>query len=209
MLLFWANNPAFRPVEGTRRPRFAQFLSVGQRQTISPQKSRKLLRVLGQGMIQDDRQTIFCTVVHGDAERRVVVARPIEDSVRLVTVLPKSSRPQLRAHVVAAACQFSRHSPSGEARTVNRYQPQIAAHFRSCDGAPGEIVECQDSYGRIAEERLGKAHCKGGSQIAHAKLPGRIVEAMNRLAAARRAEPKRMRGLRVNSHPAGPGSHTA
>jgi hypothetical protein len=32
---------------------------------------------------------------------------------------------------------------------------------------------------------------------------------MNRLAAARRAEPKRMRGLRVNSHPAGPGSHTA
>lgn len=92
---------------------------------------------------------------------------------------------------------------------MNLYEPQIAAHFHSCDGAPGEIVKRQDSYGRIAEKRPGKANLQGGSEIAHAKSPGRIVEAMNRLAAAGRAEPRGIPGLRVNSYPARPGKHTA
>src|ERR1035441_2649627 len=143
-------------------------------------------------MIPNDCQTIFGTVVQGDAQGRIVVARSIEDSVRLVTVLPQRTRPKLRTHVVAATCQLGRHPQSGETRTVNRHDPQIAADFHSRDGAPSEIVECQNSHGRIAEKRFGKAHLKGGSQIAYAESPVRIVEAMNRLAAGARAEPKRI-----------------
>src|SRR5437870_4694647 len=153
-------------------------------------------------MIPNDCQTIFCTVVNGDAERRIVVARSIEDAVRLVIVLPQGTRPKLRAHVVTPACQFGRHAQSGETRTVNWHQSQIAAYFHGRDGAPGEIIECQNSYGRIAEKRLGKAHLEGGSEIAYAESPGRIVEAMNRLAAGGGAEPKRILASRVSAHPA-------
>src|SRR5665647_3899571 len=91
-------------------------------------------------MIPNDCQTISCTVVQGDAERRIVVAGSIEDSVRLVTVLPHGPRPKLRACVVTAACQFGRHPQSGETGTVNRYEPQNPTHFHRRDGAPGEIV---------------------------------------------------------------------
>jgi hypothetical protein len=91
--------------------------------------------------------------------------------------------------------------------TVNR-APQIPAHLHSRDGPPGEIIKCQNSDGRIAEERLGKAHLKGGSEVADAESPGSVVEAMDRRLAAGRAEPKRIPGLRVNSHPAGSGSDT-
>src|ERR1035437_1218164 len=160
-------------------------------------------------MIPNDCQTIFCAVVHGNAERRIVVAGSIEDSVWLVTVLPQGTRPKLRPRVITAACQFGRHPQSGEIRTVHRNEPQIAAHFHSRDGASGEIVECQNSYGRIAEKRLGKAHLDGGSEIAYVESPGRIVEAMNRLAAGARAEPKRIPRWRGNSHPAAPGSYTS
>src|ERR1035438_2637024 len=160
-------------------------------------------------MFPNDGQAVFCTVVEGDAERGIVVAGWIEDPVRLVAVFPQGTRPKLRAPVVAATCQFGRHPQSGEARTVNRHEPQIAAHFHRREGAPGEIFESQNSYGRIAEKRLGKAHFEGGPQIAYAESPGRIVETMNRLAAGARAEPKRIPGRRVNSHPAAPGSHTA
>src|SRR5271157_187212 len=158
-------------------------------------------------MIPNDFQSVFCTVVHGDGERRIVVAGSIENSVRLVAVLPQGARPKLRGRVAAAACQFGRHSQSGEARTVDRYQSQIAARFHRRDEAPGEIVERQNSYRRIAEERLGKAHFDLGPEIAYAESPLGIVEAMNRLAAGTRAEPKRIPALRVNSHPACAGSH--
>ena len=122
-------------------------------------------------MIPNDYQTIVCAVVHGNAERRIVVAGSIEDSVWLVSVLPQGTRPKLRPRVITAACQFGRHPQSGEIRTVHRNEPQIAAHFHSRDGASGEIVECQNSYGRIAEKRLGKAHLDGGSEIAYAESP--------------------------------------
>src|ERR1035438_9901381 len=160
-------------------------------------------------MLPNDGQTVFCTVVQGDRERGIVVAGWIEDPVGLVAVFPQGTRPMLRAPVVAAACQFGRRPQSGEARTVNRHEPQIAAHFHRREEAPGEIVECQNSYGRIAEKRLGKAHFEGGPEIADAESPGRVVEAMNRLGAGARAEPKRLPGWRLNSHPAAPGSHSA
>src|ERR1017187_1996769 len=145
-------------------------------------------------MIPNDCQTIFGTVVQGDAQGRIVVARSIEDSVRLVTVFPQGTRPKLRAPVVAATCQLGRHPQSGETRTVNRHQPQIAANLQRRDGAPDEIFECQNSYGRIAEKRLGKAHFEGGPEIAYAEPPGGIVEAMNRLAGGGRAGPKPLPG---------------
>src|ERR1035438_4094498 len=157
----------------------------------------------------NDGHTVFCAVVQGDAERRIVVAGWIEDPVRLVAVFPQGTRPKLRAPVVAAGCQFGRYPQSGEARTVNRHEPKIAAPFHRREGAPGEIFECQNSYGGIAEKRLGKAHLEGGPEIAYAESPGRVVEAMNRLAAGARAEPKRIPGWCVNSHPAAPGSHAA
>jgi len=91
---------------------------------------------------------------------------------------------------------------------VNRHESQIAAHLHSRNGPPSEIIKCQNSDGQIAEERLGKAHLKGGSEVADAESPGSVVEAMDRQLAAGRAEPKRIPGLRVNSHPAGSGSDT-
>ena len=92
---------------------------------------------------------------------------------------------------------------------MNRHESQIPVHLHGCDGPPSEIIKCQNSDGRIAEERLGKAHFKGSSEVADAELPGRVVEAMDRQLAAARAEPKRITSLRVNSHPAGSSSHTA
>jgi hypothetical protein len=89
---------------------------------------------------------------------------------------------------------------------VNRHESQISAHLHGPDGPPGEIIKCQNSDGRITEERLGKAHLKGGSEVADAELAGGVVEPMDRRLAAGRAEPKRIPGLRVNSHPAGPSS---
>src|ERR1035438_1451689 len=160
-------------------------------------------------MRPNDGHTVFCAVVQGDAERGIVVAGWIEYPVRLVAAFPQGTRPKLRAPIVAAGCQFGRHPQSGETRTVNRHQPQIAAYFHRRERATGEICECQNSYGRIAEKRLGKAHLEGGPEIADAEPPGRIVEAVNRLAAGAGAEPKRLPGRRVNSHPAASGSHSA
>ncbi len=91
---------------------------------------------------------------------------------------------------------------------MKRHESQIAAHLHSRNGSPGEIVKCQNSDGRIAEERLCKAHLKGGSEVADAESPGSVVEAIYRQLAAGRAEPKRIPALRVNSHPAGSGSDT-
>ena len=92
---------------------------------------------------------------------------------------------------------------------MDSHEPQIAAHCYSRDGTPGEIVKRQNSYGRIAEERLGKACVNGGSEIAYAESPGRVVEAMNRRIAGGRTEPKRISDSRVNAHPSGTGSHPA
>jgi hypothetical protein len=136
------------------------------------------------------------------------VAGSIEDPVRLVTMLPKDPGPKLRERIVVSGCQFSCHSQSCEARTVNRHQSQIPAHLHGRDGPPGEIIKCQNSDGRITEERLGKAHLKGGSEVADAELAGSVIEPMYRRLAAGRAEPNRIPGLRVNSHPAGSGSDT-
>ena len=91
---------------------------------------------------------------------------------------------------------------------MNRHESQIAAHFHSRDGPPREITKCQNSYGRIAEERFGKAHLKGGSEVADAESPSSVVKAMDRRLAAGRAEPKRIPGSRVNSHPPGSGWDT-
>ena len=91
---------------------------------------------------------------------------------------------------------------------MNWHESQIAAHLYGCDGPAGEIIKRQNSYGRITEECLGKAHLKGGSEVADAESPGSVVEAMDRRLAAGRAEPKRIPGFRVNSHPAGSGSDT-
>ena len=91
---------------------------------------------------------------------------------------------------------------------MNRHESQIPAHLHGRDGPPGEIVKCQNSDGRIPEERPGKAHLKRGSEVADAEPPGGVVEAMDRRLAASRAEPKRIPGLRVNPHPAGSGSDT-
>src|ERR1017187_3229408 len=62
-------------------------------------------------MIANDRQTISCTVVHGDAQRRIVVARSIEDSIRLVGALPQCTRPEPTFHAVTAARHLRRHPP--------------------------------------------------------------------------------------------------
>src|SRR5579864_7118646 len=115
-------------------------------------------------------------------------------------MLPEDPRPKLRERIVASGRHFSGHSQSCEARTVNRHESQIAAHLHSRDGPPGKIITRQNSDGRIAEERLGKAHFKGGSEVADAESLGRVVEAMDRRLAACRAEPKRIPGLRMNSH---------
>src|ERR1022692_4302612 len=92
-------------------------------------------------MIANDRQTISCTVVHGDAQRRIVVARSIEDSIRLVGALPQCTRPEPTFHAVTAARHLRRHPQSGETRAVDRHEPQLAAHLHGRDGAPGEILE--------------------------------------------------------------------
>src|SRR5260370_5445142 len=118
-------------------------------------------------------------------------------------MLPKNPRPELRERIVASGCQFGCHSQSCEARTVNRHESQLAAHLHSRDGPPGEIIKCQYSYGRIAEERLGKAHLKGGSEVADAELPSSVVEAMDRRIAPGRAGPKRTSVVPVDSHAAG------
>src|ERR1017187_3946569 len=89
-------------------------------------------------MFPNDGQAAFCTVVQSDAERGIVVAGWIEDPVRLVAVFPQGTRPKLRAPVVAATCEFGRHPQSGEARTVNRPQPQIAASLCCSAPAPAE-----------------------------------------------------------------------
>jgi len=135
------------------------------------------------------------------------MARSIQNAVRPGGVLPQCTRPKLRGSVVAAACQFGSHSQPGETRAVNRHQAQIAAHFHSRHGPRGKIVECQNSYGRIAKKSLGKAHLDGGAEIAYPESPGWIIEAMNGLAAGPGTEPKRIPALRVNSHPAASGSH--
>src|SRR5260370_31947867 len=114
-------------------------------------------------------------------------------------MLPKNPRPKLRERIVASGCQFGCHSQSCQARTVNRHESQLAAHLHSRDGPPGEIIKCQYSYGRIAEERLGKAHLKGGSEVADAELPSSVVEAMDRRVGACTAGPKRIACLRVDS----------
>src|SRR5258708_40317740 len=105
-------------------------------------------------------------------------------------MLPKDPRPKLRERIVASGCQFSCRSQSCEARTVSGHESQIPAHLHSRDGPPGEIIKCQNSDGRIAEERLGKAHLKGGSEVADAKSPGSVVEAMERRFAAGQRRPK-------------------
>jgi hypothetical protein len=89
---------------------------------------------------------------------------------------------------------------------VNRHESQVPAQLHSRDGPLGEIVKRQNSDGRIAEERLGKAHLKSGSEVADAESPGSVVEAMDRRLAAGRPEPKCLPCLRVNSQPAGSGS---
>ena len=48
------------------------------------------------------------------------------------------------------------------------------------DGGFANVSAFINSYGRIAEECLGKACVNGGSEIAYAESPGRVVEAMNR-----------------------------
>ena len=57
---------------------------------------------------------------------------------------------------------------------MNRHELQIAAYFYSRDGSPGEIVERQNSYGRITEQRPGKAYFEGGSEVPYAESPVRI-----------------------------------
>src|SRR5260370_42395547 len=121
-------------------------------------------------------------------------------------MLPKNPRPELRERIVASGCQFGCHSQSCEARTVNRHESQLAAHLHSRDGPPGEIIKCQYSYGRIAEERLGKAHLKGGSEVADAELPSSVVEAMDRRVGAGRAGTKGSPGLGGDLEPAGSAS---
>src|SRR5260370_33914745 len=95
-------------------------------------------------------------------------------------MLPKDPRPKLRERIVASGCQFRCRSQSCEARTVNRHESQIPAHLHSRDGPSGEIIKCQNSDGRIAEERLGKAHLKGGSGVGNAESTVTRVEARRR-----------------------------
>ena len=45
--------------------------------------------IRGKGMILNDRQTVFCTVVQGNAEGGIIVARSIHNTVKLITVLPQ------------------------------------------------------------------------------------------------------------------------
>src|SRR5258706_12279772 len=104
-------------------------------------------------MIANDFQSISCTVVQGDAQRRIVVARSVEDSVRLAAVLPQGARPRLRSHVVAAAGQLRCNAQSGETRAVDRHEPQLAAHLYDGDGSPGEILERENSNWRVGQKR--------------------------------------------------------
>src|SRR5437773_11935570 len=103
-------------------------------------------------------------------------------------MLLKDPRPE---RIVASGCQFICHSQSCEARTVNGHESQIPAHLHSRDGPPGEIVKCQNSDRRMAQERPGKAHLKRGSEVADAESPGSVVDAMERQLAAGRADPRR------------------
>jgi hypothetical protein len=154
-------------------------------------------------LLSNDRQPTFCTVVQRDTQRRIVVASSIENSVRPVLVLPKSARPKLRGQIIAAAGQFGRHPQTSEISTVKRHQPQIAAQFQGRNGTPGEIVERQNSYGRIAEKCLGEADFGSGSEITYAEPPVWIVETIERLVSGAWAEPKRMFTRCVNAHPTG------
>ena len=104
-------------------------------------------------------------------------------------MLPKDLQPMLRERRVASGCQFSGHTQSREARSVNRRELQIPAHLHGGDVPPGKIIKRQNPDRKIPQKRLGKAHLKDGSGVADAESPCSAIEAIHRRLLAGRPNP--------------------